>query len=89
VDKRGWEQQQIHLAEDAHGTLVRSFIISGDTADCTAAAWLIEGFRAEYLPADHSYDTDAAVLKAADAGMPPVIPLKKNCKGLRDYDESP
>ena len=67
--------------------LVRSFVTSGTTADCTIAAQLIEGFQAEYLLADRGYDTDAILLKAADEGMTPVIPPKKNRKELREYDE--
>ena len=48
---------------------------------------MIEGFQAEYLLADRGYDTDAIILKAADKGMTPVIPPKKNRKELRKYDE--
>ena len=66
---------------------VRFFITSGTTADCTVATQLIEGFQAEYLLADRGYDTDAIILKAAEANMTPVIPPKKNRKQLRDYDE--
>ena len=66
---------------------VRFFVTSGTTADCTIAAQLIEGFQAEYLLADRGYDTDAIILKAADKGMTPVIPPKKNRKELREYDE--
>ena len=68
---------------------VRFFVTSGTTADCTIAAQLIEGFQAEYLLADRGYDTDAIILKAADKGMTPVIPPKKNRKELREYDEYP
>ena len=66
---------------------VRFFISSGTTADCTVAAQLIAGFRAEYLLADRGYDTDAIILKAVDEGMTPVIPLRKNRKHLREYDK--
>ena len=66
---------------------VRFFITSGTTADCTVAAQLIEGFRAEYLLADRGYDTDAIILKAVNEGMIPVIPPRKNRKHLREYDE--
>ena len=48
---------------------------------------MIEGFQAEYLLADRGYDTDAILLKAADEGMTPVIPPKKNRKELREYDK--
>ena len=48
---------------------------------------MIEGFQAEYLLADRGYDTDAIILKAADEGMTPVIPPKKNRKESRGYDE--
>lgn len=66
---------------------VRFFVTSGTTADCAIAAQLIEGFQAEYLLADRGYDTDAIILKAADEGMTPVIPPKKNRKESRGYDE--
>ena len=59
---------------------VRFFVTSGTTADCAIAAQLIEGFQAEYLLADRGYDTDAIILKAADKGMTPVIPRRKNAK---------
>ena len=77
----------MHLAVDAHGMPVRFFISSGTTADCTVAAQLIAGFRAEYLLADRGYDTDAIILKAVDEGMTPVIPPRKNRKHLREYDK--
>ena len=66
---------------------VRFFVTSGTTADCTIAAQLIKGFQAEYLLADRGYDINAIILKAADEGMTPVIPPKKNRKELREYDE--
>ena len=65
---------------------VRFFITAGTTADCTVAARLIEGMKADYLLADRGYDTDAIIRKATDAGMAPVIPPKKNRKHPRDYD---
>ena len=57
---------------------MRFLITSGATADCRLAAQLIDGFQAEYLLADRGYDTDAILLKAADLGMVPVIPPRKN-----------
>ncbi|WP_300858289.1 IS5 family transposase, partial [uncultured Desulfovibrio sp.] len=85
-NKRGLNTK-IHLAVDAHGMPVRFFVTSGTTADCTIAAQLIEGFQAEYLLADRGCDTDAIILKAADEGMTPVIPPKKNRKELREFDK--
>ena len=84
--KRGLNTK-IHLAVEAHGMPVRFFITSGTTADCTVAAQLIEGFQAEYLLADRGYDTVPIIIKAADQGMTPVIPPRKNRKHLREYDE--
>ena len=75
------------MAVDAHGMPVRFFITSGTTADCTVAVQLIEGFQAEYLLADRGYDTVPIIIKAADQGMTPVIPPRKNRKHLREYDE--
>ena len=48
---------------------------------------MIEGFQAEYFLVDRGYDTDAILLKAADEGMTPVIPPKKNRKELREFDK--
>ena len=78
---------KIHLAVDARGMPAQFFITSGTTADCAIEAQLIAGFRAEYLPADRGYDTDAVILKAVDEGMRPVIPPRKNRKHLREYDK--
>ena len=56
--------------------------------DMSDRAWeKIRPHTAEYLLADRGYDTDAIILKAADKGMTPVIPPKKNRKELREYDE--
>ena len=66
---------------------VRFFITSGTTADYTITARLIEGFQAEYLLADRGYDTVPIIIKAADQGMTPVIPPRKNRKHLREYDK--
>lgn len=85
---KGGLNTKIHLAVDAHGMPVRFFITSGTTADCSVAMRLIEGFQAEYLLEDRGYDTDAIILKAAEARMIPVIPPKNNRKQLRDYDQS-
>lgn len=44
--KRGLNSK-IHLVVDAHGILVRMFIIAGSVADCSQASRLIEGIDAE------------------------------------------
>ena len=44
-------------------------------------------FQAEYLLADRGYDTGAIIQHVLQAGMTPVIPLKKNRKVLRNYDK--
>lgn len=67
-----------------HAMPVRFFITSGATVDYIVVVQLIEGFQAEYLPANQGYDTDAIILKAVDAGIMPVVPPKKNRKHLRE-----
>lgn len=67
--------------------LVRFFITSGTTADCTIAAQLIDGFRAEYLLADRGYDAETVILKATEGNMIPVIHSRKKRKQLREYDK--
>ncbi len=43
--------------------------------------------HADFLIADRGYDSQAVLDLAAQQGMEPVIPPKKNRKELRDYDE--
>ena len=55
---------------------IRVIATDGPTADCTQAAALIDGMRAEHLLADKGYDTDAIVTQAIAQKMSPVIPPK-------------
>jgi transposase len=48
---------------------------------------LIEGIEAEHLLADRGYDSDAIVQTAADRGMDPVIPPRKNRNFPRSCDK--
>jgi transposase len=66
---------------------VRVIITQGTTADCTQAGRLIEGITADYLLADRGYDTNAILEQAAQQGMTPVIPPKKNRLIQREYDK--
>ena len=66
---------------------MRVLITAGSVADCTQAAELIEGFKAQTLLADKGYDTDAIVQRAQAAGMEVVIPPKSNRKNPRTYDQ--
>lgn len=75
--KRGLNTK-VHLAADALGMPVRFLVTPGASADCRSAAELIDDFRAEYLPADRAYDTEAVLAKAAEIGAEPVIPSKSN-----------
>ena len=72
---------------DAHGNPVRVLVTAGATADCTQAGELIEGLSADHLMADRGYDTNAILEQAAQQGMNPVIPPKKNRLVQRDYDK--
>ena len=78
---------KIHLTTDACGRIVRIFVTSGTTADCTLGEDLIEGFDAEVLLGDRAYDTNAIIMSALDAQMIICIPPKKNRKEQREYDK--
>jgi transposase len=75
------------LAVDALGNPIRIIITEGTTADCTKTQELIKGFSADYLLADRGYDSDSVIDLAAQAGMTPVIPPKKNRRIQREYDK--
>ena len=59
---------------------------AGTTADCTQALPLMGDLAAEYWLADRAYDTNVIVASAAERGMTPVIPSRKNRKAPRDWD---
>jgi len=83
--KRGLNTK-IHLAVDAHGMLVRMFIIEGTRADCSQAEHPIEGIDAEYLLADKGYDSDKIIENAKEGGMTPVTPPRCSRLINRVYD---
>ena len=83
--KRGLNTK-LHLAVDAFGMPIRALITQGSAADCTQAASLIEGIRAEHLLADKGYDSDAIVAQAKGQDMSVVIPPRKNRNEQRVYD---
>ena len=78
---------KIHLAVDWQGMPMRFFATDATIADCSVAERLIADFQSEYLLVDRGYDTAAIIRCALQAGMIPVIPLKKNRKILRNYDK--
>ena len=77
----------MHLAVDSHGMPIRAIITQGTAADCKQATALIDGFSAQHLLADRAYDTNEVLCQAANLGMVPVIPPKKNRKEQREYDK--
>jgi transposase len=83
--KRGLNTK-IHLAVDAHGMPLRIIVTDGTCADCTQAAGLTDGFKAQNLIADKAYDTDAIVKGAIERGANAVIPPKKNRLDQREFD---
>ena len=66
---------------------VRMHLAAGNVADCTQAAKLIDGFKADCLLADRGYDSNEIIEKALKQGMEVVIPPKKNRKEQRLYDK--
>jgi transposase len=76
------------LAVDEHGMPVRSFIKSGNTADCTQGSKLIEGLTAENIPADIGYDSNEIIDAVIAQGMTVFIPPKRNLTEPRGYDKA-
>ena len=66
---------------------VRFFATDATVKDCSVAETLIAELKAESLPATRSYDTDAIIQYAFQAGMTPAIPPKKKSKVLCNYDK--
>ncbi len=62
-------------------------VSDGNTADCTQAEALIDGFLADYLMADKAYDTNALLDYLTDRATVPVIPPRKHRKDQRAYDK--
>lgn len=62
-------------------------ITDGNTADCTQAEALIDGFLATCLMADKAYDTNALLEWCANNDCQPVIPPKRHRKDQRDFDK--
>jgi transposase len=65
---------------------VRVIVTEATRADCSEAGALIDGFAAQHLIADKSYDSDAIVAQATGQGMTPQIPPRRNRKEQRPYD---
>ena len=84
--KRGLNSK-IHIAVDAFGRIIRAFVTSGTTADCTYGEKLIRGIDADAFLADRGYDTNSIISFALDCGMEVCIPPKKNRKEQRCYDK--
>ena len=84
--KRGLNSK-IHLAVDALGRIIKTFITAGTIHDCNLASSLIEGLDADIILADKAYDTNDIISLALDYGMEVCIPPKKNRKEQRYYDQ--
>jgi len=74
------------MAVDAHGMPIRFLVTEGTRADCTQAAELIDGIKADNLLADKAYDSKDILEKAEQQGVKPVIPPRKSRKEQREYD---
>ncbi len=65
---------------------LRIIVTDGTSADCTQAAALTSGFKAQNLIADKAYDADAIIQGAIANGANAVIPPKKNRIDQREFD---
>ena len=62
-------------------------LTGGQRNDITQAEQLIEGFTAEYVIADKSYDAEAFVVKLKERNSEVVIPSRIKNKEQRKIDE--
>jgi len=62
-------------------------LTGGQTSKYGQATCLITGFSADYVLADKGYDSDAFIAQITSQGSQAVIPLRRNRKEQRDYDE--
>jgi transposase len=71
---------------DAFGRIIKAFITSGTTADCSLGKDLINGIYADAFLADRGYDTNSIISFALDCSMEVCILPKKNRREQRYYD---
>ena len=83
--KRGLNSK-IHMAVDAHGNPIRTFITSGTRADCSEAESLVSPFKPEFLIGDKGYDSQSIIDFLEERNIVAVIPPRKNRKDQRAYD---
>ena len=88
----GWTTK-IHAAVDALGNPLRIILTVGQRADITQAEPLIADYEIGSLLADRGYDADALIISLQEsgteaAGVPVVIPSKKNRVEKRVIDEN-
>jgi transposase len=79
---------KIHATCDALGNPVRVLLTPGQQGDITQAAALVDGYAADAVLGDKSYDADALVAQIAEAGAIAVIPSKTNRIALREHDRN-
>lgn len=84
---RGGFSTKIHVVVDGLGLPLDFILTGGQRHDITQAANLISGWRADYVIADKSYDSDDFLALVADGGAIPVIPARKNRTVVRPYDK--
>jgi transposase len=65
---------------------VRARLSPGTTAECTQAASLIDGFKADFVLADRGYDSDKLVEQIEKEAIA-VIPPRKNRTKPREFDQ--
>lgn len=78
---RGGITTKLHIAADAHGYPIHIEITGGEVHDSQVAELMIDKVKhGEYLIADKGYDCERIRDYARNAGMIPIIPLRKNSK---------
>ncbi len=85
---RGGLTTKIHLLTDEAGLPVDFRITAGQVHDCTQAALLLEGHRAEAVLADRGYDTNAILQQIQASGAEAVIPSCRHRRVQRQHNRA-
>lgn len=84
---RGGFPTKLQAVCDALGNPLRFIVTGGKRHDSTQAQTLLDGFQAQAVLADKSYDADELGHWVQQTGARVVIPPRSNRTVLRDYDK--
>ena len=83
---RGGFSTKIHALCDALGNPLRFILSPGQPSDYKQALNLRQGFQADAVLVDRSYDADYLIQAIHESEAETVIPARKNRKQPRQYD---